>query len=151
MTSTETYPGLQELRDSFPEVDNSANSGNTLAMIRSLVMSDAEKLTDSDRALLDVLSRKLDVAKRLCLSYDLDWKKPVDRTPVPSSALLGVAVCMIQFATNATDTSREQALKWINTAFNATDLARQYPDPDPVRIDSVVSYMRVQLDEFLVP
>lgn len=88
---------------------------------QSLLQNAPSPLGPADEAGVDALCRKIDVVKKVIRSYDGDWKKPIDGTALDGSEI-EVLISMFLFAA-AADAKPDKKFKYLNSAFNALDLA----------------------------
>ena len=82
---------------------------------------DARPTAEEKRA-LDAICRKVDIAKKLLDHYDGKWKAPVSDALINEHAWRLTALLFIhvsQFYLSEGANGRGQALKYLNTAFNA--------------------------------
>ncbi len=83
--------------------------------------------TDIERAAIEALCRKVDIAKRLMVRYDADWKKPAGDELAPDAAwVLTSALLIHQAQLQSSDNAR--TIKYLNSAFNAADHAEAHRD-----------------------
>lgn len=89
---------------------------------------DAPPSNEEKRA-LDALCRKIDIVKKLMKHYDEDWKTPYSDDLAPDQAWALTAALFIhvsQFYLNDGEGRTGQALKYLNTAFNAINLVDEH-------------------------
>ena len=96
----------------------------TLAFLRNFSMTPAPSPDSPALQVLERLCRKVDIAKKVCRSYGLDWVKPVDRTPMEDEGWPLLVVALLRQARSFNRTYGHEAgiaLKLVNTAFNALE------------------------------
>jgi len=80
-------------------------------------------LDQVEMSALDALCRKVDVARKVWLSYDKEWKNPALKEPLPNSVWPALIAAFLLISTDGdrSEEARGGALKFINAAFNALD------------------------------
>jgi len=149
MINLEIQSLIQDVRNSFPDKDLQVNGNDTVGAIRRLIDRRGEPITTEDADFLERLTRKVDITKRVCVSYDAGWEKPTNLTPVSSTTLLGIAFCLTRFGNPAENDSQENLLKWANSALNALDLARTSVGINQELIERVLKFIHAHLDALL--
>ena len=139
--STEIGTLLADLVDGVPaEVGSGTGGVHTLDALRRLSARASQPPEPDDRKALTALCRKLGVAGRVWEAYDPAWKRPASRTPLTSEGYALLAGVLVAHADSAGrgDDGPGWALKLLNAAFSAIDLARAGGDTDFLReLDAV--------------
>jgi hypothetical protein len=122
---------LADLRERAPAPGRGdASEVGTLDTLHGLSSRCSQPLTPDDRAVLEALCRKLGVAGRVWAAYDAEWRRPASRAQLtgPEYALLGAV--LLACASSQAPPSEESgvALKLLNAAFGALDVARNSGD-----------------------
>ena len=94
------------------------------------------------------LCRKVDIAKKVATSYDAQWQSPIDRRPISPSFLMLLAMAFLDLAIQSGDESPE-ALKYLNTAFNAMDMCDE--SQGPTSVSALYDFAATLLDEHTKP
>lgn len=101
---------------------------------RFIVSLDPEQVASCDRATLERLTRKIEVARKLYQSYQPDLSKPSSQTPVRSAFALYLTVFYFHAGLVLGD------WKWINTGVKMTEGILLVPALDiPAAIREMIS------------
>ena len=111
----------------------------TEAIIKNLLTNKLGNLEQSDISCLDILTRKIDIARRVSKEYSPDWKYLINNDPVSCDVLLGIALCLTLVEFPPDEENRGRILKWLNAAFNAVRLAESSPQVSETRIKQVLA------------
>jgi len=98
---------------------------STIDFLSSSGNSPERPFTCNERHAIERLGRKVDIAKKVWVSYDAGWNKPVDKSPLPPSAWAALIAGFLHYAAifdAPSPEGRGPSLKFINTALNAIDL-----------------------------
>ena len=108
---------------------------DTLTVLRRLCGINSDELRESDEIAVATLCRKISVARRLWVSYEADWSRPIRREPVPGAAYVVLGGLLLRSARHAIQHSDGigPGLKFINGALISLDQAGETPTPDIVR------------------
>ena len=77
-----------------------------------------------DIGFLNIITRKVDIAKNLCKAYDSEWRKPLDREVVSDVCLFCTIICMVRIAESGIQGTPLECLRWANTAFNVIEMLK---------------------------
>lgn len=104
---------------------------NTGDFITRLAQSWPRPLSVSDRDGMEALCRKLSVTKQVKAAYDATWRRAVTQeeiTPAHWSALIALLLAQFQALGETEEYARGTALKRLNAAFAAIDIAGGLPN-----------------------
>ena len=71
---------------------------------------------------LDIMTRKIDIAQRICKEYDTEWKLAVNKEPVSKNVILGLALSLALTKLPQNTNNLGRSFKWLNSGFNALRL-----------------------------
>lgn len=138
------------LEDIPKPIPPSPNGFNTGAFLTQLVRSWPRPLNQKDADGLEALCKKVAVAKKIWAVYDPGWKKSAAPEPLPTplwSLLIATLLAYGRGGDNKNAMARGIALKRINTAFQALDLANTQ-EPCPC-LPELKTLAQICLDEIL--
>lgn len=114
---------LRDLVLRLPAPRDATDGFATATFVRRLAGEAGSALADDDAAILERLSKKVEVVRRLSAVYAPDLSTVVDRSPV--SADVAVALCGVYLAT----AFQRRDLKWLNTSLKMLDGCLKQPRP----------------------
>lgn len=131
---------IKEVSNYLSSVHASSYDGKVPeTIIKNLLTEKLGNLDESDIFCLDILTRKIDIARRVSKEYSLDWKSLINNAPVSCDVLLGIALCLTLAEFPPDEDNRGRNLKWLNAAFNAVHLAKRSPGVSEDRIKQVLA------------
>ncbi len=124
---------------------SSHSDGNTTAVFTfDLLNNRLDGPSDIDILFLDTLTRKIDIARRVCKKYDAEWKRPIDKEPVSCEVLLGIILCLTLADISHIEEKRGHSLKWLNAAFNAMRIAENTLPVDQGKMEQVSALLNLK-------
>lgn len=123
--------GLARGKQSGPVESGAASREiDVVSLLAHLAGSGTKHLDDPGREVLDMLCRKISVAKQVCRSYRDDWKKAPEPEPLGARGWsLLIAVLLERAETAVADESELAfAVKYLNAALEALDLADTFEE-----------------------
>lgn len=129
----------QQIKQMIDEVTCSApkpekfdgNKIDTCEFLVSLARLWPKPLNEKENAGLEALCRKIAVAGKVWSAYSASWKKIDSAEPLPAfcwSVLIAVLLAYCQPGNDTNENIRGMALKRLNAAFSAIDLAKNFGD-----------------------
>lgn len=128
---------IQAAGDLPPVADASNATQVTSAFLLHLGGTVGEPLSEVALVGLERLSCKVDIARNVWASYDLDWSKPLDKTSIKPEVWRALVLAFLYGADAVLRRDRKakgRSLQLVNSAYNALDQCRQVCGNDQIDV-----------------